>query len=690
VSNAKRFVAVLGHTVIMLGWLLSPSLASASISVFFMSSSWSQSPTGSPLLNRREQPVRVLVTSSSAVQAVHVRVEMETLQQVLTYQSPHWIGTLSLGDLPRGTYTLTAVATNADGERASTSITLPYDLLPVVTITSPEPGTVAQPTLHVRAQCTDDDPVGCTQLSVLAAGTVVATGVNTIDADVDLSAYDGTERALTVEGVDSLMQVGSFSVEIAVEASPGLVELETIHGRVLDIDETRIVVMDRERRTTITLLDRRSGQYWVVAPNLPTTPDYALHPFWGVALATDTFLFTHYNPLEYSTPFSVLHAWRAGQLFLLSHPSSSHSLAAAGQYAIWSEGTKLVRRDLQGGADLTISTTAGNWKNAVSANGDVWFWGSDHQIHHFHEGTTTALTSDDFVNFYPLSDGEHVVYAKRTPPEVVSGPFYAIAMNGPEGEELLDSDDPEREPVPGTDYQIAGGYVAYTSLWGGARQVFLRRPNGVRERLTEFGSHSVIDALSGAGGVMLLNGVKRYFAAPGVSPIAVSGAPGKAVAIGTGFQLVLGRSVFALPTPGDGGPSEVPSSDAGAGSELDAGSTDLDATANADGAPEAPDATSVCTCSSDAETPEGYPGTDLDGGPDSSHHGSQSDHGDDDETALSDASNHHDSPGHGERGCGIGSPGWRARPRWDGFAITCFVTLLSPLRSRRVGRDRSA
>jgi hypothetical protein len=347
-----------------------------------------------------------------------------------------------------------------------------------------------------------------------------------------------------------------------VDSGNGLTQVESVSGQILDADCSRLLVLD-PNGTTVEIYDRATQQYTVIASNLPLTKTYGLT---ANALTPVGALLGLYNPLFYNNPYSALLEWRSNQLSLLDQPNSGVSVAVAGNYAIWNDGSgaSLVLRDLTSGTNTMVSSSAGNWRNGVASNGDVAFWtggGSICQVNRWRNGTTTQLTSDSYCNAYPVTDGVNVVYEKGSAP--TNNPPHSIAVYGSNGEVLLDAWDVAREdPWPGRDYEVSGGWTAYNASSQGAVQIFVYDPTGTTHQLTQFGpdptfgSDPIIDAMDPHGGVMLLFGGRRYFASPSVPPVDVGSSDGKAIFFGGTWYLMNGSSLFSVSTGVDGGVSD--------------------------------------------------------------------------------------------------------------------------------------
>src|SRR5438552_16768124 len=97
---------------------------------------------------------------------------------------------------------------------------------------------------------------------------------------------------------------------------------------------------------------------------------------------------------------------------------------------------------------------------------------TDYNIYRYRQGANTKLTNDNSLwNSYPLTDGINVVYRKHTP--CCSSETYALMLYGSSGEVTLAA--PYLgNPQPGADYQLNGGWSAFTRLSTNTLQVWTR------------------------------------------------------------------------------------------------------------------------------------------------------------------------------------------------------------------------
>lgn len=144
--------------------------------------------------------------------------------------TPAWTNTISLAGLPRGSNSITVMATDVFGNTSSAQVSFNHDRKPVLVVNAPLPDAVARPTMAVDFACSDDGPVPC-RIRILANGQLVAT--NQI-AVLDLSAFDHSEVSLRFEATDSAGQMTVDERGVFVETNPRLMEAASVSGRILD------------------------------------------------------------------------------------------------------------------------------------------------------------------------------------------------------------------------------------------------------------------------------------------------------------------------------------------------------------------------------------------------------------------------------------------------------------------------
>lgn len=438
--------------------------------------------------------LKVAVGINSTFEVKSVKASVEGREAALVFPtalscgpfgcSEGWGGDISLSGLSRGQKTLTVIATDVFGNTSQTQGTFVYDQPPALNIAAPLAETVARPAIFVDVTCTDDDPVGCVSLTVSFDQDTLATGKDAVKGHIFLPASGVWSGDLTFTARDSIGQTTKLTRHFLIETSINLSEVASVGGLILDVQSDRILFREDN---SLKIRDRTSGLDTVVMNDSAKFPSYGF-------LAPKGLIF-----VASSEPGFSVYNWRDGNLDNLGFLDSSSSLKVKGKYALWNVSNSLILRDLDSGTNTQVSTIAGNWQNDVSASGDVVYWSSDsptnYNIYRYRGGATTKLTNDSTLrNTYPLTDGINVAYRKNN----------AIMLYGSAGEVTLSA--PSWEVNPGSDYQLNGGWVAFTRPGNIVpMQVWTRSPAGEEAQISFFSSSSFIKALSPVGSVIFNN-----------------------------------------------------------------------------------------------------------------------------------------------------------------------------------------
>jgi len=113
---------------------------------------------------------------------------------------------------------------------------------PTLNIISPLNDTVARPIVHVVAQCEDNDPRGCVEITARA----VTLGCSFTPLTVPGSSIDdylGTCGDIEISGKDHAGQVTTVRRPIVIESTPTLQEFESVAGRIIDVAADRILFL---------------------------------------------------------------------------------------------------------------------------------------------------------------------------------------------------------------------------------------------------------------------------------------------------------------------------------------------------------------------------------------------------------------------------------------------------------------
>lgn len=453
--------------------------------------------------------------------------------------NPGFTGQISLSGLASERYLLTVTATDIAGNAVSVQRAIVIDTPPKINVIQPIDHSVARPTIPLNITCVDKESDCEITVKFNSSGNVITSGIDTLNETLDLTSHEGQIVIFHIQGKDSTGKRTSLSKTIYVDSSANLTKVKDFPGPIIDFDGQRALIKEKKKDgDSLTISD--------IALNTTKTVDV---PTGLVILDLKSFL----------TPTGVIYTtkatdndvrakifdWNNEQLIEIGRANSSSSLDVAGDFAIWSNGSSLWRRQLSTKINTLISTDAGNWRNAIGNNGVVAYWThvNDYSIVRYQAGTYTTLASDsNYWNTHVVSDGTNFVYRKHD--ACCSNQQYAITYHDGNTETLLTAFR-SRQPYKGRDYQINNGWVAFTELGGiGQTHVWTRAPNGTYIQHTIYGSESYIDMLSSDGEVMLINSRKRYLSDTFGSNVPVNSSLGRSIKVEEVWYIIMGRSLF--------------------------------------------------------------------------------------------------------------------------------------------------
>jgi hypothetical protein len=451
---------------------------------------------------------------------------------------PCWAGELTLPATFGVQHRVVIHAEDALGNSAAVVRAVTVDQQPIVEVDAPGAAAIARPQLQLDATCSDDAPSGCVSLTAAICGSVgdcsdpVAEGTGAISATVDLQAHNGRSRLLRYRATDTGGQQAFVFIPIFVEDSQHLQAVDEVPGAILDADATRVLEL---RDETITLVDRASGNGTEIQTGVAAEPAQAFLTTAGAA-----FVLHLENPTR-----SIATSWENGGSVDLGNATE---LSAAGSYVLWNDGSELWRRNVDTATDELVSDDTLDNGNAVIADGTVAFaerMNSMYNVGVLAPGDTTPtfLTADTAAsNVFPRTDGASFMYRKQ------AGNEYRLILYRNGSEEDLLADPTDREFLPDSGYQIAGGWLAYLQAGPtGVLQVWRADPGEQHDQLSGFGADSRIERLAADGTVLFVSGGRRYLVVPDeTDPVDVGSDLGKSLFVDGVPHVAIGGTLFRV------------------------------------------------------------------------------------------------------------------------------------------------
>jgi hypothetical protein len=438
-----------------------------------------------------------------------------------------WTGQLSFLGALRGKRTLTVTLTDATGAMASGSVDVILDRPPAIAVSQPATGAIVSSPLTVKATCSDDDPAGCQTLRVSGNGFTSVDGTDHLDTTVSFPALDGA-LLLQFDATDSAGQAAHLEVTVYAVSSPTLRFVgQALTGTVLDYDPNRILLTD-------------NGRVWIRTFQSSTDSTIQDDPTTAVSLGGLTVT----GAVFLVSPSRVLQ-WNGTQIQDLNATFFN------------TNGTQVAVQKAAGGVELRDVASS---NLLASLTGNLGALGPPSRLIYYH--TIGVTTFQDVRFWYGGTDISLPGTFTRNPWEMVPGDNLAIVtpqaiVNGPTtvypngaASEVLCPDTPNY-----CIFRVGGDYVAYQQTLGSPPPVYLRAPNGTRQKVSPFAGTTTLEGVNASGDVMMSSGGRRYLARNGQFPTDLGGTIGTVRTIGSDWYVLVDRSVFRYDfTPaGDGG-----------------------------------------------------------------------------------------------------------------------------------------
>jgi hypothetical protein len=419
---------------------------------------------------------------------------------------------------------------------------------PTVTITSPAPYEVARPFVHVVATANCGGTCSSMSVHVANQATIVTVpGTSSVDVTISLDAWEGQQVAIAVTANMPGYPAAYADRPVLVESDAHLVKMDSVLGRIMDFDATRILYLDSQQQ--LVIYDRAT-----MATTTIENPDNVRPGTFPAYLTSHGCIFiagTTFNT-------QLLREWRDGVLTTFaSFPASD--FAVNGHYAIWrgyagvafSGPLHVYVRDLDAGVttDVPYAGTGTIESGAhVAEDGTVAFPVRDSSTNMqnvFLYRTSVQQLTFTGSNSGPSTDGTETLYIKAgTPPELV--------VNDGSTEEHVANRSLSIGSID-QEYQIRNGWIAAILEQGQVKVPYLFFPTGETQQLSLFNSSSFIEYLSANGDVTITNPTanQRLLRTSTAAPYKIGSTLGRAKPLGSQWFVAVGNSVFSI---GDGSP----------------------------------------------------------------------------------------------------------------------------------------
>lgn len=487
--------------------------------------------------------IRVSVASTYEVLRVHARIEAISTSLTYSTATGDWTNTVSLADFPAGPKILTITATDVFGSSNSTTRTFIKDRPPRLFVHAPSQGTVARPSIFVKASAEDD-----------ANGVVVSVylsenmsrfrpslrATNTLEGAVTCNSFT---TILWFEARDAAGQSVWAAKEIVVDGSTNISHLTSANGPLLDATSEAVLYYNTPdatnwlsfpdflpfRDSTVTVESREQTN----AASVPVPRDQLL--VFGAVPTTGQALIGH----KFNVPGSYMGVahWNERETTELGYTFGG-GFMAFGRYAAWAwigaSPPPIILRDLV--INRNVLTNQGVLR-ALAPNGDLIYALSNRlyrsRIAQDGGRFETLLAYDDFV----ITDGTNDVFVRST-----NGTAQTILLT-PSGEEVLPT-------TLRSGFLLNAGWLAYSRLGSsGQTQIWARAPSGEHVQRTFFSGSSSLESLNSDGQLTFTNATAlppgRYLSVPNVpQPLWINVGTGRPKWINGVLHLLIGRSIF--------------------------------------------------------------------------------------------------------------------------------------------------
>lgn len=289
---------------------------------------------------------------------------------------------------------------------------------------------------------------------------------------------------------------------IAEAATAQVVTVTKVNGTIFDVDGTRLLYAPSDQANHIDILNLSSQANTSISIGSGYTAKYGFLTPTGTAFVAEAGSVLTAKIFNYN-----------GNLTVAGNLNSDLSLHVSGAYAEFSGylsgnlNANLYRLDTSNGALIQVpGPSYDNWNNDITSTGVVVASTNQtaYQIVSYDGSTLSSITNTgtSTYNFYVRSDGQTYVFDREQPCCTSSYSDLVLVQGGVE--QVLRVGLGVQRALPGTDYQVANGWVLFRQVDG---TIVERSPSGV---FTSFGPSKALVDLSPDGDFTYITGDTLY------------------------------------------------------------------------------------------------------------------------------------------------------------------------------------
>lgn len=484
--------------------------------------------------------LRAAATSPFKISSIIASIDTTKSSLILNSYSNLYEGTINIKGYNNGdTIPIRITAQDAAGNLQFIVTKVLFSNQLLISMVEPLNESVARPYIPLKAYVNSNDTLG---FRVTFANNILYSGVikDSISLILNCSVFNGTADSIRIDVYDKFNIHQYKGAYIYVDSSSSLKEYYISNKRILDFNYNKLLLSGGANLQYSSLLNINNNSEEIIPLKFKHSNKSKVTKWGAILTGADSSLY--FNGLNYA------YDWNNSIITNLGDLNGPQSMVVSGNFASWSNASKIFLRNLATLSNTMVSSIAGNTSNAIDASGKLVYWDKSYNINVFENGINKVITTnaDNKWNTYPLVDGNDIVFRKTSP--CCIGQTQAIQY-------ISDSVNVELSYMgslstnPYNNYLVKNHIVAFSKPSQTNTNIWIRTQDGNLKQLTFYSDSPIMEEMDKNGNIIFRRtNNRRYLVNKDGIIKEIGSVNGQIYSIDSSLFISIGRMLFKVNT----------------------------------------------------------------------------------------------------------------------------------------------